>query len=209
MAIAYLGREITQSEPLRPNASDDLSAAESDEDDVRIPVTIASMEVEVWTLHFPSAFGYDACSRAGCLPVVTMEKELRKGQANDLLQSIREGIGRKSFLIREAFTKKNKKDKNRLRRLRRQATDILLDLRRMYSLCRDAILVLGPTEQEKDLYKMLSIQDMKSSHAISDPNIRGERNTGMPWIWTAEFVQHDSSAGMKECKLKCIYPSVQ
>jgi hypothetical protein len=118
--------------------------------------------------------------------IMEKELELRKGHANDCLAAIRRSIGQEAF----QFKKILRPAKAKVHRTRAHSAiqsihrDLVLQCR-LYKRTRKSMFCLNmdlPTLHSH--YKELTVDDVKVSSAISDPNIPGSTQTGLSWIWT-------------------------
>lgn len=155
--------------------------------------------VENSALYLPSTLGREHCIAAKLKSIVKKEIELRIGQANDALQSLRLAIGQKSFLFRTQL--RNAKSKTR----KTKAWDDISAVgntvshhRRVYHCARKALIALGASKEIQAKYRIITSVDVKSSTAIVDPNARGQRNASLAWFWSAGKTNADGAL-MAEC----------
>lgn len=150
-----------------------------------IPSTEA-LSPESITLSLPSSF--PAHLKQGRMPyVVKCEVELRKGQANDALHSLRIAIAQKSFVFRTRI-RKNAPTTGYTKRLRgygdARAVQMTIGLAaKIYTTARTAISILAPDSPLLDEYQILTASDLVASTAVADPNARGQSRVKLSWIW--------------------------
>ena len=169
-----------------------------------IDETITALSAEQQTIRLPSAFGRDACLMR-LRPHAQVELDLRRGQANDALHTIRLHVAEKSFIygvgVRKGANTTNLGHRGRQKafseahvleaKIRHQA--------RIYETARQCMEKLGMSTQDREKYPKLMKSDTNASTAVVDFNARGQRNEGLSWIWrTAHTIAHDS-AMMSEC----------
>lgn len=119
--------------------------------------------------------------------VVKCEMELRQGQANDALHSLRIAIAQKSFVFRTRI-RKNAPTAGYTKRLRgygdARAVQVTISLAaKVYSISRNAMSILSPESAVLEKYKILTKEDLVASTAVADPNARGQSRTKLSWIW--------------------------
>jgi hypothetical protein len=147
-------------------------------------------EPEVKPILLPSIVGRK-CKSMKIGELEGIELELRKGQANDALQSIRLAIGEKAFRFRNDLRNANSKQKKTRswdtihsisHRIRRNVL--------VYRQARSAMENLGvPPQILNAEYPELTKDDLKANTTIEKPNARGQRNAKLSWIWTAAGVE--------------------
>ena len=177
----------------RPAAIDDVTTA---------------LLVEEQVVRLPSSFGRDACLG----PLQShgrVEFDLRKGQANDAIHTIRLHVAEKSFIyrvgVRKGSTTANLGHRGRQKafneahvleaKIRQQA--------RVYEQARKAMETLGMSSEDERNYPPLKKSDTNTSTAVVDFNARGQRNEGLSWIWRTHQAMTDDSTRMNECA--CLY----
>ena len=200
----------------------DDAAYDSEEDDSSLPIpgafrnepnsgerpvdeTLTALSAEEQPIRLPSAFGRDAC--LGRLqPYGRVEFDLRKGQANDALHTIRLHVAEKSFIY-GAGVRKGNSATNLGHRGRRKAFDEVhvLETRirhqaRIYETARQCMESLGMSTQDRQNYPKLMKCDTNASTAVVDFNARGQRNEGLSWIWRIPHTMAHDSAMMSECR---------
>ncbi len=114
------------------------------------------------------------------------ELELRRGQANEVLATIRQIVGQLSFQWVKGV--RLAPDKARVTRARKSIQTVHRRLAlqsQLYRHIRSAMATLGMDAGELDtIYQPLSAADISVSKAIKEPNERGASQTQLSWIWT-------------------------
>ena len=163
------------------------------------------VSAETQVIRLPSTYGKDkSCENLELLSPI--EKDLRMGQANDAIHAVRLRIADKSYSYRKKV-RKGATNPTPGYRGRRKAFDeahaIDADIRqhaRIYESARKALVVLGLSSEEEDMYRPLKPSDTHASTAVVDFNARGQRNEGLSWIWQTPKALTNSSAWMEECE---------
>ena len=55
-------------------------------------------------------------------------------------------------------------------------------------------------------YKVLKREDLKASKAVVDPTARGQRNAGLPWLWTIDVPEEDADNPDSDWFRECMSP---
>ncbi|EFI28001.1 hypothetical protein CC1G_14493 [Coprinopsis cinerea okayama7 len=112
------------------------------------------------------------------------ERSMRVAQANSKLESIRDTIGRLSYLYRSLVRgAKTKKSKTRSYGIVKGSRDELRLHVNHYEQARWALGRLGTSSDTLLKYRPIRPEDLKISTAIADPNARGQSSTHLSWIW--------------------------
>lgn len=165
---------------------------------------VNQVSAETQVIRLPSSYGKEYC----CTNLTTLspiEKDLRIGQANDALHAVRLAIADKSYSYRKNVRKAatNPTPGYRGRRKAFDAVHVIdADIRkhaRIYESARKALNILGLSPEEEDTYRPLKRGDTHASTAVIDFNARGQRNTGLSWIWQTPKALTNTSAWMNEC----------
>ncbi|EIW78072.1 hypothetical protein CONPUDRAFT_157234 [Coniophora puteana RWD-64-598 SS2] len=145
----------------------------------------SSTQPERRTIGLPSAFGRAVCVEQGLVDLVHQELELRKGQAHDAIGNVRNHIGRKSVLYKEAVrpAKHSQQASAAARRLVDLQTAQVNIHRLYYSRARDAMLALADNPDVVKEYEVMTADDLQSSTAELNPAARGLRHKGLSWFW--------------------------
>ncbi|EIW84778.1 hypothetical protein CONPUDRAFT_149648 [Coniophora puteana RWD-64-598 SS2] len=149
----------------------------------------AQIQPERRTIGLPSAFGRNECKMQGLGPLITIEMELRKGQAHDAIQKLREYIGKKSVLYRtDVRHAKHSQHKSDAARQRVDAQTAKINIYRLYyNRAREAMLSLAKKPSKVKEYKLLTLQDLTASTSLLNPSERGNRHRGLPWLWSLDI----------------------
>ena len=154
------------------------------------------------SLHLPSQLGRSWCNANAAEDLARAELRLREGQLNDALHHIRIALGHKSYLFR------NDVRPARTQRLKTRAwTEVhavestVQHHARVYNRARQSMLDLGADASLLDRYKVLSRQDLRIDTTVISPNVRGQRNTSLPWFWSMD-IRRDADVGawMNDCR---------
>ncbi|EAU89886.2 hypothetical protein CC1G_07038 [Coprinopsis cinerea okayama7 len=163
---------------------------DSDEEDN--PFSLSQNEMEDVKIPLPSSFSEHN------MPITlararSKELELRIAQADDILEAIRTDIGHKSFLYRSNVRlAEGKKQKTRGYAAVNAVNQSLRDSIRVYNQARWAIRRLGADDSTIRRYRVLKPEDTRAVTTIYQPNMRGERNRPLSWIWNLD-VSGDSA----------------
>lgn len=123
------------------------------------------------------------------------------GQANDALQGLRVALSRKAILFRGLRDATSKTKRNKSWDQIKATTGSARHHVRLYLRARHALIMLGATEEEMSIYRPLTREQLKITAARIDLNLRGSRNTALPWFWAVDL-RGDSEMvdGMEECE---------
>ena len=152
-------------------------------------------------LYLPSAFTASQRRSLGWKELESMELQLREGQANDLLERLRECLAEKSLRFRTEVRPANSQKKvtrawGSVHRMDNQIKETVM----MYRTTRDAIGELGRAE---DLKKFQEIKktDLKMSGDIIEENRVGQRDSVLLWFWRLDRpIKETYEDYEKECK---------
>lgn len=159
------------------------------------------IDAERISLHLPSHLGHSWCNMNSAEDLAMAELRLREGQLNDSLHHIRIALGHKSYLFR------NNVRPARTQRLKTRAWSEVHAVEstvqhhaRVYMRARQAIVDLGADAEMLDRYKVLRRQDLSTKTSVIAPDVRGQRNTSLPWFWTMD-VRRDTNVElwMEDC----------
>ena len=173
---------------------------------------VNELSAETQLIRLPSTYSIEDCSKSLVI-LRPVEKDLRIGQANDALHSVRLSVADKSYSyrkkVRNAATNPNTGYRGRQKAFAdAHAVDAnIRNQARVYESARKALVSLGLSEEEEDTYRLLTPRDTQASTAVVDFNARGQRNEGLSWIWQTPKALTNTSAWMEECWL-CIILSV-
>jgi hypothetical protein len=167
-------------------------------------------------LLLPSSLKSSAIQALALSGVALQELELRKGQANDILEKLRYAMGQKSLLFRmnvstshqsqqsspmiQVRNARGNKDITRAYRNVKQVEFKIQTEFQAYRRCRKAMEQLGASQDDLDIYKQLLPGDLKMSDDIIHPNRSGQRLDKLSWFWyTGQQDVHDKNMWMDEC----------
>ncbi len=180
----------------------------------QIPVhreDIHHLQPETLALALPSTFGAEYLARNGLTSLSDKELQLRKGQMNDCLQTIRIGIGHKSMI----FRKKVRQATSTQAKLRsfdevHVADDALKKNVRVYMQARKAVgrlFLPGDRAAEASKatlfarYRTIVGDDLKASTTVLEPFTPGLRHKHEAWFWSMEDTEEGRGIGwMEDCE---------
>lgn len=172
-----------------------------------IDLTTATLPAEKQRIRLPSSFGKEAC--IGILKAESsVELDIRKGQANDALHGLQLAIGEKSFLYRKNIRQGSSNPNTGYAARTRSNAEVRTIQRtidqfaRIYTSARKAMCVLGATDEDLDVYRVLTTADIVASTAVIDFNAPGQRDKELSWIWQRHVSSTNNPKWMDECKLK-------
>lgn len=123
-----------------------------------------------------------------------IEIKLRKEQAKNKLNRLRELIADKSFqfshIIRHAPTKTIRtRAQNKVKALNHEINFHC----RVYNRCRARMMHLGADSLTLRHFKVLVKSDVASSSAVLNPNIPGGTRMKLSWIWRNSFIAYETA----------------
>lgn len=194
-------------------AIDDLGVqydgAGEDEDDDGLAGTVSSVleqdgsaPPERTRILLPSLLGRRKCRELGAQAFVSLELQLRQGQANDALHAIRVALGHKAYLFRNNVRHANSQQK----KLRAWGEVIQIETSvqhqaRVYAIAQKAIHTLTNDTSILERYQVLERDHLKITTVVVDPSQTGQRNTSLPWFWTMDAARTAADNGwMGECE---------
>jgi hypothetical protein len=152
-------------------------------------------------LHLPSTFTAMQRKGLGWQELGNMELQLREGQANDLLERLRECLAEKSLKFRTEVRPANSQKKvtrawGLVHRMDNQIKETVV----MYRTARDAIGELGGAAGLKR-FQEIKRSDLKMSGDVVEENRVGQRNSVLPWFWRLDRQTKEYHGDHeKECK---------
>ena len=152
-------------------------------------------------LYLPSTLTASQRKSLGWQELGNMELQLREGQANDLLQKLRECLAEKSLKFRTEVRPANSQKKmtrawGSVHRKDNQIKETVV----MYRTARDAIGELGGVADLKR-FQEIKRSDLKMSGDIVEENRVGQRNSILPWFWRLDRQTKEHAGDYeKECK---------
>ncbi|KAG2002277.1 hypothetical protein CC2G_004478 [Coprinopsis cinerea AmutBmut pab1-1] len=161
-------------------APDGEDVPDSDDDD---PDTVPSQDDPPEDMHIPLPSAVKEWPSA-LASVRRKEQSMRIAQANTKLESIRDSVGRLSYLYRSLIRgAKTKKTKTRSYGIVKGSRDELRLQVNHYEQARRALERLGTSPETLRKYQPIHPADIKVSTAIADPNARGQSSSHLSWIW--------------------------
>ncbi|KAG1888625.1 hypothetical protein F4604DRAFT_1569672 [Suillus subluteus] len=134
------------------------------------------------------------------------ELELRKGQANDCLEKLRQALGDRSVVFREKIHS-NKSVHHQGTRSKKELQTITLSINRHargYSRARAAMLRLGADSDTVAVYQPLKPQDLVVSKEVTEENRHGQGSDKLAWFWRINNTEDSQkNLWMNECKFYC------
>lgn len=175
-----------------------------EECDLLDPQEEDSLPVECTPLKFPSFYGHQLCRTHGLGNLVDQEIELRKGQLNDTLESLRMVLGTRSVLLKKVV--RNAKGKTRKTRAWSEVNRYTRErnlLVRIYNRSRQALVQLGVDKKTLETqYQPILPDQIKVNGDITHQNRLYQKNDRLPWFWRLEKTDlEDNTNVMQECML--------
>lgn len=166
-----------------------------EEGDIEAPAE----KVKLW---LPSSFTKPERVKMGLEQVARVEAELREGQANDALEALRAGLAEKSLRFRtEVRPAKSQKTMTRAWDSIHRADKQIRGAVRCYRLARNALEMLGVSNELLVRYKEIEKKDLKISRDVVEENRVGQRSSELPWFWRLDSKwDEDRGEFLKECK---------
>ncbi|KAH9912414.1 uncharacterized protein BXZ73DRAFT_107463 [Epithele typhae] len=151
----------------------------------------------------PSSLGIRYCKDHGLVDVVYAERELRKGEMNECLSGVRDGIDTKSYLyyarVRNATSVRTSlRSFSEIRTVDHSVAKYV----RLYMLSRTALAALYDPNDPEDvkkktddlaIYKPITKSDLTVNTTILEATTRGARNKHPSWIWTFTGTSEEGS----------------
>ena len=212
-ALALMGTnlpEISTGHSSVTKHASDLGQLELDEDDDEgawladgdeVVEEEPEMTPENITLNLPSTFTAGQRESLSLQEFGNMELQLREGQANDLLERLRECLAEKSLRFRTEVRPANSQKKvtrawGSVHRMDDQIKETVV----MYRTARGAIDELGGVAELRR-FKEIKKSDLKMSGDIVEENRVGQRDSVLPWFWRLDRQTKESYGSYeKECK---------
>lgn len=157
---------------------------------------------ERFSLSLPSHLGSAICRQRGLSAAVHAEIQLRIGQCNDALQSIRLFIGKKAFVFKANIrSARAKKAKTRAYMLMQSMDSTLRYHAQLYRRARVALEVLKAPQEVMARFKDLLPVDLKTNTTFLNTSVRGVKHANLAWFWYLDMEGDalDDNV-MKECK---------
>jgi hypothetical protein len=133
--------------------------------------------------------------------LISVERELRKGQANDSLEGLRIGLANKSLLIlTNVNNSTSTKQSTRAWSSVRNAQSQILSHARCYQRAWQALKRIG-TEEDLTIYQKLDEKDLVIVKDISMAKRFGQGSDALAWFWRIGPSQETlTGEWMEECK---------
>ncbi|KAG8698163.1 hypothetical protein FRC08_006096 [Ceratobasidium sp. 394] len=143
-----------------------------------------------WTdaidLGLPSSYLQSTLANAGLATFGELEKKLRRGMCKDSVESVKRLLGGKAAAIKYKSTQLS----GQIAVTRAEST-IRAHTTKIHKACwrynnsRDALLRLGPTEDDLNIYKVLKHEDLKPLKTYFEDYAQnvGHGVSSMSWIW--------------------------
>ena len=176
-----------------------------EDDEAEVP----SVLPEVVVLPLPSNI-ISVQLRPNLEPLSSVERELRKGQANDALEGLRVGLANKSLLLlTDVNQSTSTKQSTRAWASVRNAQSQIISHARCYQRAWKALKCIG-TPEDLSVYRKLEEKDLVIVKDVTMAKRFGQGSDTLAWFWCIGPSQ-DALTGewMEECKLNlllCIVP---
>lgn len=146
-------------------------------------------------LALPSAYKPDTLAAADLESLADLEQELRRGICNDALDSVKQLLGARAYAIKQ----KNRHVRGQVATTRSEATihahtAKISKAQWRYTSSREALLRLGASESDSELYLELTSSDLKPLQAFLEQDSRGvgQGYTSISWIWRSDIAPNVS-----------------
>jgi hypothetical protein len=185
---------------------DDVLGDHEDETDLQV---VPTGEIEKAAIMLPSTC--PAARRSLLKEAAQAEVELRKSQAENVLDGVRREIGHKSFLFRNNIALSvTKVDKTRGYAAVKAADEELRKHVRVYKQARNALIALNCPPDIAGRFKELLPNKLVALKSVYEPNSRGQGAFSLPWFWSLQVgIDATSSEYLDECKcsvhIDCIF----
>lgn len=185
---------VEPEDPVDFSPDDDLYDVEDDEDEAPFEL------LETAVLPLPSNIT-SVKIRSSLNSLQSVERELRKGQANDALEGLRIGLANKSLLLQKDVNKSTStKQSTRAWVSVRNAQGQILHHARGYERAWRALQCIG-TPEDLVVYQKLNEKDLVVIKDITTAKRFGQGSDSLAWFWRIG-PSEDSSTGkwMEECE---------
>jgi hypothetical protein len=145
----------------------------------------ADSPAEVAEVWMPSLAASDTIMDDVITALRQEELKLRKGQANDCLEKLRQALGDRSVVFREKIHS-NKSIHHQGTRSKKELLTITLSINKQargYRRSRAAMQRLGADLDTLALYQPLRAQDLGVSKEITEENRHGQGSDALTWFW--------------------------
>lgn len=166
----------------------------------------ADSPAEVAEVWMPSLAASDTIMDDVITALRQEELELRKGQANDCLEKLRQALGDRSVVFREKIHS-NKSIHHQGTRSKKELLTITLSINKQargYRRSRAAMQRLGADLDTLALYQPLRAQDLGVSKEITEENRHGQGSDALTWFWRINNAEDSQkNEWMDECEFSC------
>ncbi|KAH9910767.1 uncharacterized protein BXZ73DRAFT_108538 [Epithele typhae] len=194
---ALLNGDTTHTVSLENPISADLLAWLS------LGISIDRQSPEQLPILMPSSLGIRYCKDHGLIDIVLAERELRKGEMNECLSGVRDGIDTKSYLyyarVRNATSvRKSLRSFSEIRMVDHSVAKYV----QLYMLSRTALAALYDPNDPEDvkkksddlvIYKPITKSNLTVNTTILEATTRSARNKHPSWIWTFTRTSEEGS----------------
>ncbi|KAG1764500.1 hypothetical protein EV702DRAFT_1051329 [Suillus placidus] len=145
----------------------------------------ADSPAEVAEVWMPSWAASDTIMDDVIMALRQEELKLRKGQANDCLEKLRQALGDRSVVFREKIHS-NKSIHHQGTRSKKELLTITLSINKQargYRRSRAAMQRLGAGSDTLSLYQPLKAQDLRVSKEVTEENRHGQGSDTLTWFW--------------------------
>jgi hypothetical protein len=131
------------------------------------------------------------------------EMELRKGQANDCLEKLRQALGDRSVVFREKIHS-NKSAHHHGTRSKKELQKITFAINkqaRAYRRSRGAMIRLGADHHTLEVYQTLKAEDLILNKEVTEENRYGQSSDRLAWFWRINNAKDSQkNKWMDECE---------
>lgn len=131
-----------------------------------------------------------------------LEIQLRCGQCNDSLKSVRFALGKKAFIFRTLIRPKGPKTGKTRPWDSLHSTDQTLRLQaQIYRSAREALETLKASRDTLKRFQILERSHLKTSTTLLNPSEPGSKHDQLPWFWYLDVAgDSQSSNHLNECE---------
>jgi hypothetical protein len=199
-----LSQGVPQDDPdlcLQEDEGEDVDEVE-DENDVVFEIDPGS-PAEVAELWMPSWVTSEHPFDLALSRLRQEELELRKGQANDCLEKLRQALGDRSVVFREKIHS-NKSIHHHGTRSKKELHKITLSINkhaRGYRRARAAMMRLGADDNVLKVYQSLNAEDLAVNKEVTEENRHSQSSDRLAWFWRISNGPHsEKNEWMNECE---------
>ena len=135
-------------------------------------------------------------------PLARQEVELREGQANDVLEGIRNSLAQVSLVFRtQVRNSKSVYTRTWSWRMVQQTNSHVRRYVPRYKTARNALILLCAPRELLSQFLDIRKEDLKMPGDIIEANRIGQRSDSLPWFWKLDHNRSGKQQGsMKECE---------